>query len=121
MRRWLVRAVALSLLLPALAGLLPQPAVSASAALDRDLLVSVCGQDRPPQQGGVPHDQAHDRCVLCGQHCTGCRPNLASPTPAFVAAPRQAAMALLAATRRLAVPLRARLAGSPPRGPPARA
>jgi len=118
LRRWFAQAVALALLLPALIGLLPQPALSAASALERDLLLSVCGQDLP-QPGGGQHQTSHDHCVLCGNHCPGCSPSLATAAPAFTAVPRRSATPEASAADAIAPPLQALLDASPPRGPPA--
>jgi hypothetical protein len=120
MRRWFIHAVVLTLMLPGLFGLLPQPALSASAALARDLQASVCGRDLPQQQGGGQHDQAHEHCMLCSSHCASCSPSLDSQTPAFAAAPRRSALASIEAAHLRPLPLQALLDASPPRGPPAR-
>lgn len=120
MRRWLAHAVALALVLPVLVGLLPQPALSAASALERDLLLSVCGQDLP-HQGGGEHQSTHDHCVLCGSHGSTCSPSLASAAPAFSAAPRRSDLSEVTATAAIAPPLQALLDASPPRGPPASA
>ena len=118
MRRWFAHAVMLAFVLPALIGVLPQPALSASAALERDLLMSVCGQDMPQQDQGGQHQTSHDHCVLCGNHCPSCSPTLAGATPAFAAVPRHAAIPEPAAVTAVAPPLQALLDASPPRGPP---
>jgi hypothetical protein len=118
MRRWLVQAVVLALLLPAVIGALPQPALSAAAALDRDLATSVCGSKLPQQQGGQ-HDQAHDHCVLCATHCAVASPSLASATAAFSATPRAAGVPRAETAEAMAPSLQALLDASPPRGPPA--
>lgn len=117
MRRWLAQAVALALVLPALIGMMPQPALSADAALARDLLLSVCGEDVPQQGGGAQH-AAHDHCVLCASHCSSLSPSLTAAAPAFSAVPRQAHLRLAAATAHIPPPLQALLDASPPRGPP---
>lgn len=117
MRRWLAHAVALALVLPVLIGLLPQPALSAAAALERDLLFSVCGQDGP-QQGSSGHQSTHDHCVLCSNHCPSCSPSLASAAPAFTAVPRHSALSEAAAAAAIPPPLQALIDASPPRGPP---
>lgn len=120
MRRWLVHAVALALLLPAIAGLLPQPALSASAALERDLLVSVCGRDMPQQQDeGSRHPSGHDHCVLCSAHGTDCSPSLAAAAPAFMSVPPRTGIPSAVRAGVIAPPLQALLDASPPRGPPA--
>lgn len=122
MRRCLVQAVALALVLPALIVLLPQPALSAAATLERDLMLSVCGQDMPQVPDGGPQQHAgHDHCVLCGNHCPNCSPGLASATPAFAGIPRRAPVSETAASRFRAPPLQVLLVASRPRGPPARA
>lgn len=120
MRRWLAHAVAVALVLPVLVGLLPQPAVSAATALERDLLLSVCGQDMS-QQGGGEHHSGHDHCVLCASHCPSCSPSLASAVPAFTAAPRRSSLSAVTAAAAIPPPLQALLDASPPRGPPASA
>lgn len=118
MRRCFAQAVALAFVLPALIGLLPQPALSATAALDRDLAISVCGRDLPQQQEGGHAHAGHDHCVLCGNHCPSCSPSLASAAPAFAAAPRGSFLRATTAPDVIAAPLLALLDGSPPRGPP---
>jgi hypothetical protein len=117
LRRWLAQAVALALLLPALIGLLPQPALSAASAFERDLLLSVCGENAP-QQGGGHHQSSHDHCVLCGSNCSSLSPSLANAEPAFTAAPRRSDEPTVTVAATLAPPLQARLDASPPRGPP---
>lgn len=120
MRRWFAQAVVLAVVLPALIGLLPQPALSETAALARDVMISVCGQDLPQQpDGGSQHKSGHDHCVLCGTQCLNCSPSLASAGPAFAAMPRQSAIPVAAAASTVAPPLQALLDASPPRGPPA--
>ena len=121
MRRWLVQAVALALLLPALIGLVPQPALSAAAALDRDLMLSVCGQDMPKLPDGGQQHAGHDHCVLCGTQCASCSPSLAGATPAYAPAPRRPSVPEAAVASIMAPPLQALLVASPPRGPPAAA
>lgn len=118
MRRWFAQAVVLAFVLPAIIGLLPQPALSAAAALDRDLLASFCGQDVPQQQGGSQHDRGHDHCVLCGNPCPSCSPSLDGASPAFTARPRPSGFPQAAAADSVARPLQALLDSSPPRGPP---
>lgn len=119
LRRWFVHAVALALLLPALIGLLPQPAISASAALERDVLMSVCGQDAPQQQDeGSGHPSGHDHCVLCASHGQASSPSLASATPAFMPVPLRGGIAVSVRPGAIAPPLQALLDASPPRGPP---
>lgn len=120
MRRWFAHAVVLALVLPVLIGLLPQPALSAASALERDLLLSVCGEDLP-QQGSGGHQSTHDHCVLCGNHCPSCSPSLASAAPAYLSVPRRADRPRAAAATDIPPPLQALLDASPPRGPPASA
>lgn len=117
MRRWFAHAVVLALVLPALVGLLPRPALSAAAALDRDLLMSVCSQNLP-QQDQSPHQATHDHCVLCGNHCPSISPSLAGGAPAFLPAPRRGGIPGPAAVHAIPPPLQALLDASPPRGPP---
>ncbi|MCA3554770.1 hypothetical protein [Aestuariivirga sp.] len=119
MRRWLARAVALTLILPTLIAVLPQPALSASAALDRDLLMSGCGEDAPQRPDRLPHQTAHDHCVLCASHCPGCGPSSDNGSPAFAHAPRHSGMPQALAAAALGRPPHALTAANPPRGPPA--
>ena len=118
MRRLVIQAVALAFILPALIGLLPQPALSAAAALDRDLLTAVCGQDRPAVPQGAPQHQVHEHCVLCAAHGPSFVPGLAAATPAFAAAPPRRVAPAPAASCDGALPLQALLDARPPRGPP---
>jgi hypothetical protein len=118
MRRCLAQAVMLAIVLPALIGLLPQPALSASSALERDLMLSVCGQDVPQQPGGAPQHQAHEHCVLCASPCHSFGPSLAAAAPAFAAPPRDAEIAVADQRAVIASPLQALIDASPPRGPP---
>lgn len=118
MRRWCAQAVVLALVLPALLGLLPQPAYSAADALERDLAVSVCGKDMPLQQDGGQQHRSHDHCVLCASHCASHGPGSLPAGPAFAALPPSAAIPELATTQALAPPLQALLDASPPRAPP---
>lgn len=120
MRRWFAQAVALVLLLPMLIGLMPQPALSAAAALERDVLLSVCGSDQS-QQPGSEHHATHDHCVLCGNHGPSFTPTLASAAPAFTAVPRQSSSFEAIAAGAIPLLLQALLDASPPRGPPASA
>lgn len=118
MRRWFVHAVALALMLPAIIGLLPQQALSASAAFDRDFLVSVCGHDLPGQRtDGGQHQGGDDHCVLCAGHGFSCSPGIASVAPVSTAAP-PGSLPQPATASALAPPLQALLDARPPRGPP---
>ena len=120
LRRWFAHAVMLAFVLPAMVGLLPQPALSASATLDRDLMTSVCGQSLPGKAGGGEQHQAmHDHCVLCGNHCPSCSPALNASAPAFAALPHRRSLPQQPADRSFASPLQALLDAHPPRGPPA--
>ena len=118
MRRWVIQAVALAFVLPALIGLLPEPALSAAAALDRDIMASVCGQQMPQHQDGSPLHAGHEHCVLCASHGAASSPSLADAAPAFAPAPRRAGVIAAATPRSMAPPLQALLDASPPRGPP---
>ena len=118
-RHWLARTMVFALLLPQLLGLLPQPSLSAAAALERDLAWSVCD----PAGGGPgernEHNQQHDaQCILCTTGCQHCSPVLADEQP-FVPISRQLAglSARLPVTDSLIVPGVLR-DGSPTRGPP---
>jgi|GEM_PF-4003914 len=120
MRRWFIHAVALALMLPAIIGLLPQQALPASAAFDRDHLVSVCGQDLPKQRNdGGQHQGGHDHCVLCAGHGFNCSPGIASVASASTAALPPGGIPQAATALALAPPLQVLLDARPPRGPPA--
>ena len=109
------------LVLPALLAILPQPALSAAAALERDVMLSICGQDGPQQDGEGGHRSAtHEHCVLCSASCSGVGPGLATATPAFAAQPQRPLLPQKEAAGRLAAPLAALLDASPLRGPPTR-
>ena len=117
-RGWLVHAVVLALLLPVFAGLLPAPALSAAAALERDLALSLCATANGGQPDGQsPHPARHDACVLCsiGATLNGPSPGDAAVlamarTPGIILHPPQASTGLQPSHF---------LTGSPPRGPPA--
>jgi hypothetical protein len=117
-RGWIVHAVVLALVLPVLAGLLPAPALSAAAALERDLAVSLCATANGEQPDGQQqHPAHHDACILC---TLGATLNGPSPGDAAVVAIARTTGAVLhppQASARLQ-PSRF-LTGSPPRGPPA--
>lgn len=119
-RRWLAHAVAVFLVLPALIGLLPQAALSATAALERDAMASICGQDRPQP---VDHDgqqhAGHDHCVVCATACAGLGPGLAAVSPAFATRPGRTGVLGALQAGETGSPLQASVAWRPPRGPPA--
>lgn len=118
-RRGIAAALALSLLLPALIGLLPQPALSASAALDRDIALSQCNPSGASKEQGAPqHEAGHDHCILCGTSCPGGSPTLSSGGVAFTAAPEPSAVHLSLTAEALPRPHLALRDASPPRGPP---
>jgi hypothetical protein len=119
-RRWIVQAVMLSLVLPVLIGLLPQPALSAAAALERDLALSLCnpyGGDDPAESGHRP--AAHDTCILCTACAAVTGPALANATPGLDVRPRLAHPMRRAVPAFLPPAAAFLLDGSPPRGPPA--
>lgn len=117
-RGWLVHAVVLALLLPVFAGLLPAPALSATAALERDLAVSLCATANGERPDGQPrHSAQYDACILCalGATLNGPSPGDAAVlaiarTPSITLHPPQASTGLQPSHF---------LTGSPPRGPPA--
>ncbi|WP_421693219.1 hypothetical protein [Aestuariivirga sp.] len=117
-RRWFIHAVLFAFVLPVLLGLVPQQALSASAALDRDIQLSVCGKDGSQQGGGGSHQSPHEHCILCSSGCPSCSPALGAAAPAFAAVPRPVAVPQPSQTLSLSPPLRALLDASPPRGPP---
>lgn len=117
-RGWIVHAAVLALTLPVLAGLLPAPALSAMAALERDLAVSLCATTNGEHPGGQPqHPEQHDACILCALGAT-----LNGPSPGDAAV-----LAIAHSTSAVLHPPQAStglqpshfLTGSPPRGPPA--
>ena len=117
-RRWIIQAVVFALVLPALMALVPQQALSASASLDRDILLSVCGKDGPQQDGGGAHTSPHEHCILCSSSCPSCSPALGAVAAAFASIPRALTVPRRAQAQSLAPPLQALLDASPPRGPP---
>jgi hypothetical protein len=118
-RHGIVATVILALLLPVFVSLLPQPALSASAALDRDIALSLCNPSGEPQKQGIPHHKpGHDHCILCAVSGPSCSPGLAAAGPAFANRPLTAAVPLPLQALAPSLPLRALLESSPPRGPP---
>ena len=117
--RGLAAAMALAMILPVLMTLLPQPALSAAAALDRDLMHALCDPSGGPHDEDGPQKQAdHGNCILCGNSCPACSPTL---TPAGAAFATRPALTVPATPREhvaLAPPLQALIDASPPRGPP---
>jgi hypothetical protein len=117
LRPWLVRWLVSVMLLPLLMGVLPQPGLSAAAALESDLAASRCAND-----AGTPspvHQQGHGApCVLCAAGCAVCAPALTDDRFAilpFRPAARDARSAEEQDGRNLFRLLRD---GTPPRGPP---
>lgn len=118
-RHWVARSLVAALLFPLLLGLLPQPALSAAAALERDLAWSICDPG-----AGVPgehreRDQRHDaQCILCATGCPVGAPALAA---AQTSAPLHRAAAqssvLQPSSDRRSI-LRVLRDGNPTRGPP---
>ena len=120
LRRSLAAAVAVALLLPALLTLLPQPALSASAALDRDLAHALCNPLGGPQDESAPVNHAdHGHCILCGTSCPACSPTLTPAGAAFATRPAITAAATPREHVALVPLLLALIDTSPPRGPPA--
>jgi hypothetical protein len=118
-RRWVIHAVMLVLVAPALLGILPQPATSAAALLERDLALSLCssgGPDSMPGQGQLPSHS--DCCVLCSACATISGRSPGDAITAFAAPARTVAPAIHLATAHLKPPQSLLLYGSPPRGPP---
>ncbi|MFM8745602.1 MAG: hypothetical protein ACKOED_02900 [Aestuariivirga sp.] len=112
--------MAVALLLPALFVMLPQPALSAAAALDRDLAYGLCGPSGGPNDDSVPRNHAgHGDCILCVTSCPACGPNLAPAEPAFTAWPVHPGIPGPREIAAIALPLRALIDARPPRGPPA--
>lgn len=120
LRRGLAAAMAVVLLLPALLALLPQPALSASAALDRDLAHALCNPLGGQQDEDAPARHAgHGHCILCGTSCQSFGPSLTPAGPAFTAGPRYYGISKPREVVAVPPPLRALIDASPPRGPPA--
>jgi hypothetical protein len=109
----------LALVLPALLGLVPRPAISAAAALERDIALSVCGPfgtDDPA--GQEQHPARHDACILCVACAAASGPAPGDAAAAFPVVPRTATSGphpVAAGFRPLPSLL---LFGNPPRGPP---
>jgi hypothetical protein len=118
-RRGLVSVLVLALLLPVLIGLLPIPALSATAALERDIAVSLCDPlGEPLQQGSPQHQAGHDHCILCGTSCPCCSPGISPASAAFASRPASSAIPLPQLGSAVMLRLLALLDVSPPRGPP---
>jgi hypothetical protein len=117
-RGWIIHAVVLALVLPVLSGLLPAPALSATAALDRDIAVSLCATaNGEAPDGQQQHPARHDACVLCALGGA-----LSGPAPgdaAVVAIARMAGKVLHPRQASTGLQPSHFLTGSPPRGPPA--
>lgn len=115
----MARSLIAVFLFPLLLGLLPQPALSASATFERDLAWSICDPGT-----GVPgehreHDQRHDaQCILCATGYPASAPALAADQTAIP--PQRAAAQSSAPNVRpdLRTVLRVLRDGSPTRGPP---
>ena len=119
-RRSIVHAVLFALLLPLLLAIAPQPSLSASATLERDLALSICsgsGADHPAGQDD--HSAGHQQCILCASCATGQAPLLGGGSAAFMAAPRTTEARPVLPHRGVPPLLRAMLDARPPRGPPA--
>ena len=111
--------VAMSLMMPLVLGLLPQPALSAVQSLDRDIALSICSQLDGQQRDGGQHDQAtHDCCILCSTNCPVCGPSLAKAMVAYDAIPAYWGTTFYDDFGDLLPPRLVLLDGSPPRGPP---
>jgi hypothetical protein len=119
LRRGVAAAMAVALVLPALLTLLPQPALSAAVALDRDLLHSLCDPSGAPHDDGEPPNHAdHGNCILCGTSCPAGGPSLTPAGPAFTALPAPPGISKPRKAVAVPPPLRALIDASPPRGPP---
>lgn len=117
-RRGIISWMIAALLLPVLIELVPQPALSAEAALNRAIAESLCGTNAPvPRQG--PHDDQHQHCILC--HAGAAHGILALPAGGASAAPhpQRFGLSLRALEASPRPRLTARRDGSPPTGPPA--
>lgn len=119
-RRVVVHLIALALLIPMLAGVLPQPVLSAAAALDRDVAMSTCTRPDTVPAGDQHHAASlHDCCILCAVSSAASGPPLSDFVAAFVPAPRVAGFKPVAARREIIAWRDILPDGSPPRGPPA--
>lgn len=118
-RQWLARCLAAVLLLPLLLGLIPQAALSAEAALERDLAWSVCEHDAGTPTDGKGHEQKHEtQCILCVTGCPICAPALAVDLPATSQFPSSLGGAAPHPEGERLTALRVLRDGSPTRGPP---
>jgi len=118
-RQWLARCLAAVLLLPLLLGLIPQTAISAEAALERDLAWSVCEHDAGTPTDGKGHEQKHDtQCILCVAGCPICAPALTADLPATSQFPSDLSGAAPPPEGKTLTTLRVLRDGSPTRGPP---
>lgn len=117
-RPWLARWLALVMVLPLLIGVLPQPSLSAAAALDHDLLWSTCSETGAPVEER-DHTQRHDaQCILCAVGCPSCAPLLTAdrPVPFLSTTTRRSETPAIEAGQKTV--LRVLREGSPTRGPP---
>lgn len=118
-RRWIVHTVMLALVLPAFLGLLPQPAISAAAALERDIALSVCGPFGAYGPAGQDqHPARHDACILCVVCATASGPAPGDAASAFLGVPRTAGRSPHPVPSRLRPLPSLLLFANPPRGPP---
>ncbi len=118
-RSVIIAWVAMSLMMPLVLGLLPQPALSAIQSLDRDIVQSMCAQlDGQQQDGGQHHQATHDCCMLCSTSCSVCGPSLAKAVIAYDAIPAYRQTTFFDDVGDLPPPRLVLLDGSPPRGPP---
>lgn len=119
-RRSIIHWVIAALVLPVLLGLLPQPALSEAAALERDLASFTCSLDpagAADRENGSRHSQ-HDQCILCASGCPVCAPVLLGGVPS-AALPRLKQAHLQQPADHITAILRGVLRqGSPPRAPP---
>lgn len=119
-RHWLVHWLVAVMLLPAIFGVLPQPALSAAATLERDLALSVCSHAGEDQAGRQDHQAPrHDQqCVLCALGCPVCGPALRTTGADFRVVRSGSSFCWRLSETRFALIHGVLREGSPPRGPP---
>jgi hypothetical protein len=118
-RRWILHAVAVAFALPALLGLLPNPATSAVSALERDIALSICGPYGNGGPAGPEQLPLHaDACILCSICAAAAGPAPGDADKAFSVERRTSAVTPYPPAVHLRPASSWLLFGSPPRGPP---
>lgn len=112
----IARLLVALLMLPAVLGLLPKPALTQEQAFAAALAASRCTGDSSPQIPDAPGRHDHS-CILCQVSCPLVGPALQPDTAAFPAPPRLASVAPVLAGKG-ELPKEHRRFEGVPRGPP---